>query len=259
MIFVMNSLLFLFCLALITSCGKSVKDKTLDEIQEESIPDGTYSAVLIPMNSVVSTHVSGDVKVKKYGDDFRVEVKLKGSPGGVHKQYLQTGSTCKDIGSKLVPFDDDLSGQIRGLNQFPSGNYHYKRSTSYYLMLSDLHLPDDVSAEELVKLREWDLPLEKRAVSVYAKTSSGELLMACGVLTRISTDENDDNWNETPPPRRNPDRVEPRPRPRPTPRPVPVPDVDEDNHPRQPSSWWDRIRQGWRRWRDRISGRESHP
>jgi hypothetical protein len=259
----MNSLHFLFCLALVTSCGKSVKDKTEDEIQEEVISDGTYSAVLIPMNSVVSTHVSGDVKVKKYGDDFRVEVKLKGSPGGVHKQYLQTGSSCKDIGSRLVPFDDDLSGQIRGLNYFPSGNYHYKRSTSYYLMLSDLHLPDDVSGDGLVKLIDWDLPLEKRAVSVYAKTASGDLLMACGILTKITSDENDNSWNETPPsPRtRDRDRVEPRPRPRPTPRPVPrpTPDVNPDDGHREPSTWWERMREGWRRWRDRIRGRETHP
>lgn len=262
MILIMKSLLLLMSLALVSSCGKSVQDKTEDEVQEEEVvTDGTYSAVLLPTNTSVSSHVSGDVRVKKYGDDFRVEVTLKGSPGGVHKQYLQTGSSCQSVGSKIVPFDDDLSGQLRGHNFFPSGNYHYKRSTSYYLMLSDLHLPDDVPADQLVKLTEWDLPLEKRAVGIYAKTSSGDVLMACGVLTRISTGDNDTAWNEPRTETRTPENgsVEPRPRPRPVPRPEPpAPEVRPTPEERTPS-WWDRIRQGWRRWRDRVTGRGSHP
>jgi len=254
----MNSLFLLLSLALITSCGKSVQDEPEDEVQEEVVSDGTYSAVLFPMNAAVSNHVTGDVKVKKYGDDFRVEVSLKGSPGGIHKQYLQTGTSCQSIGSKIVPFDDDLSGQLRGYKFFPSGNYHYKRSTSYYLMLSDLHLPDDVSSAELVKLTDWDLPLEKRAVGIYAKTSSGDVLMACGVLTRISSGDNDSTWNEPRPSPRTPNdgRIEPRPRPRPNPRPEPPePDVRPEPEERAPSTWWDRVRQGWRRWRDRVRGR----
>lgn len=263
MIFIMKSLFLLISLALISSCGKSVQDKTEDDAQEEEVlTDGTYSAVLLPMNSPVSSHVSGDVKIKKYGDDFRVEVKLKGSPGGIHKQYLQTGTSCQSVGSRIVPFDDDLSGQLRGYRFFPSGNYHYKRSTSYYLMLSDLHLPDDVSAEQLVKLTEWDLPLEKRVVGIYAKSSSGEVLMACGVLTRISNGDNDTTWNEPSPRPRTPedDRVRPRPTPRPRP-PVPRPTPEPDVRPtpeREPTSWWEWVRQGWRRWRDRVTGR-AHP
>jgi len=265
MIFIMKSLFLLISLALVSSCGKSVQDKTDDDVQEEIVTDGTYSAVLLPTNGLISSHVTGDVKIKKYGDDFRVEVSLKGSPGGIHKQFLQTGTSCQSIGSKLLPFDDDLSGQLRGYRFFPSGNYHYKRSTSYYLMLSDLHLPDDVSAEQLVKLTEWDLPLEKRAVGIYAKTSAGDALMACGVLTRISTGDNDTTWNESRPSPRTPedDRVRPRPRPRPRPTPAPHPAPPEPevrpNPDRQPTTWWDRIRQGWRRWRDRVTGRETHP
>lgn len=263
MISVMKSLPFIAVLIVFISCGKSVKDKTDEEIQEEVISDGTYSAWLLPMNDSVSNRVSGDVKVKKYGDDFRVEVKLKGSPGGVHKQYLQTGTSCKAIGDRLVPFDDDLSGQLRGHSHFPSGNYHYKRSTSYYLMLSDLHLPDDVNGDQLVKLSEWDLPLERRAVTVYARGSSGDVLMACGVLTKISTNESGDAWNETSPAPRTPDsdHVRPRPRPRPprtTPAPVPEvrePEPDSGNN----SSWWERMRERWRRLRDRIRGREPQP
>lgn len=240
-----------------------MQDKTEDELPEEEVlTDGTYSAVLLPMSAAVSSHVTGDVKIKKYGDDFRVEIKLKGSPGGIHKQYLQTGTSCQSIGSRIVPFDDDLSGQLRGYKFFPSGNYHYKRSTSYYLMLSDLHLPDDVSAEQLVKLNEWDLPLEKRAVGIYAKISSGEALMACGVLTRISN-EDSDSWNEPSPRTPEDDRVRPRPRPRPRPTPVPHPAPPEPdvrpNPDGEPSSWWDWVRESWRRWRDRVTGRGSHP
>lgn len=266
MITVMNRLiLFLFTLVVI-SCGKSVQEEDEPKVPEEVNIDGTYTTFLLPTNNNIAPNVSGSVKVSKYGDDFRVEVKLKDSPGGVHRQYLQTGTSCKAFGSKILPLDDDLSGQSRGRGYFPSGNYHYKRSTSYYLMLSDLHLPDDDYSDEVVKLETWDLPLEKKAVVIYARRDGVDVAMACGLLTRTGTTETGDNWREpepSPPRRPAPDRVEPRPRPRPrpepTPRPAPEvsqPDTNDDNNS---GTWWERMRQRWRRWRDRVTGRDPDP
>lgn len=255
----MNCLLFLITFILFVSCGKSVQDR--DEVQtpEEENSDGTYSTFLLPTDNNVSPRVSGIVKVSKYGDDFRVEVRLKDAPAGVHRQYLQTGSSCKNPGEKIVPFDDDLSGQLRGHNYFPSGNYHYKRSASYFLMLSDLHLPDDNYGDGMAKLPSWELPLEQKAVVIYTKGSTGDVPMACGLLTRVSTSENDQTWNEparTTPTRTTPTRVEPRPRPRPhpTPTPPPIPDVgpDNNNNNNNNNSWWQRMWDRLRRWRDRV-------
>lgn len=87
--------------------------------------------------------------------------------------------------------------------------------------------------------------------------------MACGVLTKISTNESGDAWNETSPAPRSPDSDHVRNRPRPSPprtTPNPVPDVrtpEPDSH--NSSSWWERMRERWRRLRDRIRGRETHP
>lgn len=249
----MNCLFFLLTAFLIVSCGKSVQDKDDPQIPEEENTDGTYSTFLLPTDNNVSSRVSGIVKVSKYGDDFRVEISVKDAPPGIHKQYLHTGSSCKNPGEKLVPFDDDLSGQDRGSRYFPSGNYHYKRSTSYFLMLSDLHLPDDNYNDGMAKLPSWDLPLEKRAVVIYSRSSYGDVPTACGLLTRIGTSDSDETWNEparTSSRRPQPTHVEPRPRPRPHPSPAPAPDIhpDENNN----SNWWQRMWDRLRRWRDRV-------
>lgn len=259
MITVMNSLFLLTILALFISCGKSVEDKTDDDKPrlEESL-DGTYSAVLLPMNPSISNNVSGEAKVFKYGDSFRVEVRLRNSPGGIHKQYLQTGTSCSDPGAKLLPLDDDLSGQFRGYRSFPSGSYQYRRSTSYYLMLSDLHLPDENNNDDVVKLESWDLTLEQRPIVVYAKSGEQDKIMACGILTKTSTNENQSpNWETDSSGRPSPGRIQTRPRPRPRPAPPqPEPEVIPEPTTPEYTSWWERMRERWRRWRDRIRGQD---
>jgi hypothetical protein len=263
MITVMNSLFGILILTSLISCGKSVEDKTSEEkpLEEASI-DGTYSTLLLPVDASVSARVSGEVKIHKYGDSFKVDIKLKDSPGGIHRQYLQTGTSCDGPGMKILPLDDDLSGQMRGQGFFPSGSYHYKRSTSYYLMLSDLHLPDDNSNDGIVKLDGWELPLEKRPIVIYAQKNGVDVKMACGILTKTSTNENETtSWDEpaprTPAPEGN---VRPRPRPRPEPRPAPVPEVSqpEETEPHH-STWWERMRERMRRWRDRVRGGGGDP
>jgi hypothetical protein len=265
----MTRLIIITSFLLLFSCGKTVEDNSDDVRQEEENYDGTYSALLLPVNGKISKYVTGEVKITKYGDTFRVDVHLKNAPSGTHKQYLQTGSACpqneddynhdgyidiyetqESMGYRIVPFDGDLSSQSAGSTYFPSGNYHYTRSTSYYLMLSDLHLPDDVVNDHLIKLSEWDLPLERRVVAVYSKVSGSDFPLACGILTKISDREPppEDSWEEEPQPRTPRDR----PRPRPRPRPQPDPQVEPEPNPgHSGGSWWDRIRQRWRRWRDR--------
>lgn len=254
---------------LLLSCGKAVEDKTPEAIpEEETFSDGVYQAVLIPVNGRISSQINGEVKISRYGDDFKVRVELKNAPKGIHKQFLHTGTDCprqvhddnhdgfvdgyesqEVMGQILVPFDGDLSSQSRGDTFYPSGSYSYARSTSYYLMLSDLHLPDEIVNDSIVKLHTRDLPLEKRVVSIYGQSSVGEIPIACGVLTHIANEppppSDGDSWEDDYPRPRNP---VPRPRPRPEPRPQPDPDIEQ---PRG-GSWWDNLRNRWERWRGRM-------
>ncbi len=258
----MTKIITSLILLLLFSCGKAVEDKNSEIPEEEIYSEGNYVAYFIPVNGLITNQVDGEVKISRYGDDFRVKVELKNAPAGIHKQYLHAGTDCpkqahddnrdgyvdgyearEAMGHILVPFDGDLSSQMGGDSYFPSGNYSYARSTSYYLMLSDLHLPDEIVNDSIIKLNERDLPLEQRAVSIFSKSPVGEIPIACGILTRVSEvpPPDYDQWEE-----RNPEpNPSPRPRPGPIPRPNPEPQPDPDN---DNGSWWENIRRRWNEW-----------
>jgi hypothetical protein len=278
----MTNIITMMILLIVISCGKAAQDKLDTQGEEVTDSDGTYMAILIPSNGKVSSHVNGEVKVIKYGDEFKVQILLKNAPSGVHKQSLNTGSECphrdddenrdgyidnyeaKDkMGLIIVPLDGDLSSQSEGERSYPSGSYSYSKSTSYYLMLSDLHLSDDVSNDGVVKLDVKELPLERRVVAIYGKSSDfpssvggQEVPIACGVLTRISDthapDESGDSWDDPPRTPRDDGRVHRRRPPPREPHPDPGPPQEGDGNDHVNSgSWWDRLRDRLRRWRDR--------
>lgn len=264
---IMIKLHLLLFLLLLISCGKGVKEDTDDDVRLEESPDGTYSAVLAPVNHKFSGDVYGEVRIHKYGDEFKVNIRLKNAPKINYRQYLQTGSFCPQMsqdlnadgyldavearnyaGSIIVPFDEDLSAQRSGDNIVLQGNYNYSKSTSYYLMLSDLHLPDDVVNDGMVKLEGKELPLERKTVLIYGQgknlpsTFMGqEVPVACGILSRISQYPiPDDEIEEAP---QDSSRTRRRPRPRAEPR-EPEPRPDPPPAPRS-RTWWERIRDWW--------------
>lgn len=283
--------ILIFLILLIFSCGKVTEDNATGEAEEEFLPDGTYSALLVPINYRISSAFNGDATVIKEGDDFKVRVRVKGAPDARFRQYLQTGSSCPRMdqdtngdkyidfyeasrvaGLVLVPLDGDLSSQASGRDFILRGNYRYSRSTSYSLLLSDLHLPDDVVNDSIVKLPERELPLERRVIVIYrtrgdlpATIAGEEVPIACGVLTRISSRvprtqrwEEDDVSGDDQGRRSRPRRPRPR-------APVPTEEDSESNPDpeNEPSdenagtggSWWSRWRQRWNDW---WSGNE-HP
>jgi len=249
-----KSIYILSALLLLLSCGKGANDKD-DGANQEVLVEGTYSAILIPVNEKVTYQINGEVQVSRYGDQFSVNVRLKDAPAGLHKQQLHSGNTCPNknhdvngdgyidmsesrqyLGDTLIPFDDDLSGIHLGSGFTPSGSYRYSRSTSYYLMLSDL----DINEE--------DFFLENKVVSIFGKSSIGEVPIACGFLKKISDTPTSGQWEEeTPSPRR------PGPRPGPSrPRPSPEPEDPPEPSPPANTSWWERMRQRWQNWRERT-------
>lgn len=263
-LFILGATLFL------AACGKTPKVKN-DEIEYQEPPNGTYTALLYPVNEKVAPEITGKVKITKLGDQFDVAIQIGKSNQGVHPQYLHSGIECplmnadanrdgyvdyqesqKSIGYRIVPFDDDISSLMAGNHLYPSGNYRYKKSTSYSLLLSDLKGPDDLDGDSLIKLDGSELPLDGRVVVIYGQPknlpsslSESELPIACGVLSKTSGYPEPDEWEEE-----RDDRVRvPRPRPRPPepepPRPPP--------RPPEPPSWWERMWERWNNWRERWS------
>ena len=267
-------LLFIFLL----SCGKSIKDDVNESLRTDDIVDGTYSAILAPVNRRISSKVLGEAKIIKYGDDFQVSSKIKDAPANKFVQYLHTGSNCPDLdddqngdgyidryefirkaGPAILPLDGDLSSQFLGSSFTLRGNFYYHRSTSYYLMLFDLHLPDELLNDHIVKLKEDHLHIQRKVVAIFVTRftelpveSSREVPVACGImeLQNINNPTNDDDWRNSENSEDEVDRQE-RPRPRPRPRPPNPDDDDQYDRPTAPSSWWDRLRLRWRWWRNR--------
>lgn len=241
-------------LLLLLSCGKASKVKSYPQEQKE-ISDGIYAAVLYPVNLMLSPNLQGGVKVSKFGDDFKVRIKLKDATPGIHEQYLYSGSECPSaahdkngdgiidatesqavMGSEILPFDGDLSSVEGGEGVFPEDSYEYIQSASFSLMLTDL----EHSHHKRI------LELENRIVMII---QAGAHPLACGVLAKIS-DVPEIERPPSPPPSDS-DRYPPRPPERP-PKPEPPPRVEPEPPAPPQESWWDQIRSQWRRWRDSV-------
>lgn len=269
-----------FFIFILLSCGKEAREDSEEEIRESNISnDGTYSARLVSVNGRISNEIYGDVRIHKFGDEFQVNVRVRNAPRGARfRQYLHTGSFCPKMnqdtnadgyidayearsqaGHIIVPFDDDLSSQLAGGDLLLQGNYNYTKSTSYHLMLSDLHRTDDITNDAMVKLTDRDLPLERKTVLIYivgrsfpSTVTGSEVPVACGILTRISEypqPPDDEYQTDTDGTERRP-----TPRPRPRPRPRPQPDNNEDTsttpapeEPQRPRTWWERVIDWWLR------------
>ena len=235
---------------LLLSCGKASKSNSYPEQQEE-ISDGVYAAVLYPVNPSLTKDLQGGIKIHKFGDDFKVKVKLKDAPKGTQEQYLYSGSLCPTsyndlsgdgiidasearavMGEVILPFDGDLSSVLGGGGLFPVDSYEYTQSTSFSLMLSDLEHSQSI------------LKLEYRAVLIL---KDGSMPLACGVLTKIS-----DLPDIEKPPSPSPDRDRYRPKPPSRPKPPPPPPTVEPDPGSSQDSWWENMRNRWRRWRDSV-------
>lgn len=279
----MNKYPYLLLLIFILSCGKRTQDSEEKEIIKEPLPDGTFKAVLRTSNLNISTDINGYAKILKYGDDFNVNVQLNNAKNEIYHQHLQTGQKCptssddknedgiidysesrKKLGSSLIPFDDNLASQKEGSNLELQGNYLYQRSTSYYLMLADLHEPDEFDYDSVIKLDEKDLILDDKVIVVYISRIKvndidyKDIPIACGKLIRQNHDE---NWNETDSlpevsTTEFPENTKPPVSPFSSP-PVTnegssceeYEDEENENHNR----WWDKLMQRWRRFVTSIS------
>ena len=141
--------------------------------------NGTYSAILYPVNINLHAPKSGMATFNRSGDELTAKVKLNvGAQGAHYRQAIYWGNHCpgmeadlnKDgyldmpemevaLGDIIVPLDGDLDTQAGGTGQYPSGSnvrgsYFYKRTASFSRFFEDLKAPDPNSRDRIRKLED---------------------------------------------------------------------------------------------------------
>lgn len=149
--------------------------------------------------------------------------------GITHMQAIQTGGSCPtatadlnsdtfvdviegvpSYGAVLIPLDGELASQNAGANGSPTssalGVYDYDREASLSAMTTDLQAVDDMPNDSVVKLPPGEaLNLAGKTIVVYGISnnvtlpgtvssvdgmpSNATLPIACGVITRVTTED----------------------------------------------------------------------
>lgn len=244
--------LLLALLNIFVSCG-SDDDDNGSSIQEEQAgqdDQGTFEAVLNPLNTNAAGTPRGTATVRVRGDDVEVDVDVTGAPRSVmHRQFIYTLGVCPVAANDanldgyidfqearnasaniLIPLDNQLNTQVQG-GSYPvarrSGSYNYDESASLTTMLADLYAPDPLPTDEVGKLSPGEaLNLPGRSVIIHGVSSRialpttiatlrnlprhQTLPIACGTFVRVADNE------------------EPVPVPVPVPAPTPTPPCPTD-------------------------------
>lgn len=212
------SLVFLLAiLNLFVACGSDSDDSDDNTPQEEEAgsqdDQGTYEAVLNPLNTSdgVSTRGTGTVRIR--GDEVKVDVDVQNSPRSlIHQQFIFTNGACPTAandtnldgvisyqeatnatGGILIPLDNQINVQLAG-GRYPvsnrSGNYSYNESGSLTRMLADLYATDPVPADDVVKLPPGEgINPTARSIMIHGVKGNRVLPIACGVFVRVADNE----------------------------------------------------------------------
>lgn len=199
-------LLVLSVSILAVSCGKngggSKARKT--STQSELVEEGTYKAILRPLNIHLSGFIpTGAAEIKIDGDNFVAKTLLDDDAQVPHMQSIHSGSRCpnasddknrdgvidlteaiKASGKVVVPLDNELNSADEGKGIYPVGSgFTYVEEASLTKLESD------------VKQRTGrNLNLKGRVVLIHGvaghtplpiKVKHSEVPVVCGILKKI--------------------------------------------------------------------------
>lgn len=192
----------ILCLFFITSCGKGFTKEKLQntgEITQEEQEETRYQVRFKPLNPRAGRYIGwGSLSV--VDDQFWARIKTQGpNTNEMHAQYLHSGERCPSmrddlngdgyldfreahsvVGDILLPFDGNLTTQMKGLFEFPVMNagdmYYYSEAASYTDMLEDLRREDTFPSDFISKLGAGEeLNLRARVVLIYGVSSTRKL------------------------------------------------------------------------------------
>jgi hypothetical protein len=197
---------------ILMSCGKNssvqnkdskpISDPLTEQIEKNNYIDvnGTYVAVLNPINADTIGFSSGAVTVNITDDNMITNIRFNGSsPMTLHSQSIHVGSFCPseiadtnmdgyiDISEShaytsnvLIPLDADTNSQIAGEGIYPVsdawGTYIYSLAGSFKTLMSDLYLPDENTNDDITKLIPGaPLLLEEKVIVIYGTLDTDSL------------------------------------------------------------------------------------
>lgn len=215
-------ILFIF---LITSCGKQISHRYLENKATDAVAkpenkdlpidhNGTYVAVLDPLNADVIGFSSGAVTINLNNDEMITNIRFAGqAPKTIHAQSIHAGSFCPSeiadsnmdgvvdvleslpyTGNTLIPLDSNLNSQAEGQGFYPLtddwGDYIYSLTNSFHSLMTDLYSPDADLSDTLEKLiPNSPLNLEERVVMIYGTLDSETLPATAGSLPGLTANQ----------------------------------------------------------------------
>lgn len=210
-------LFIILALTLLPSCGKKNQSSRISQTQTvqdplviEASPEGSYRAILRPLNNQLSGFLpSGIAEIKISNDSVAVKTLLDDDARVIHRQSIHIGSVCPrndehdlnqdgliDIveayqasGEVYIPLDSDLNSAEAGSSVYPmGGNFTYIENASLKKMMEDVKFRTGhglMLNERVVLIHGVDemtkLPESVATINGIPKQTS--IPIACGILT----------------------------------------------------------------------------
>lgn len=210
----------LLCLSisivLFAACGKKdggSKAQPMEAAIQEQISEGTYRAVLRPINNSLSGYLpTGAAEISILGDDVQMKTYLDDDARVAHMQQIYTGTRCPEVsddknndglvdinealgvvGNPLIPLDGDINSKDEGAGVFPRGaSFTYLISASLAKLESDvrnrtgqnLNLGGRVI---LIHGANSGAVLPETVTTIDGMEKSASIPIVCGIIERLET------------------------------------------------------------------------
>ena len=215
-----NPIYLFSALIFLVACGKDGdSDQNNSEFPsvEEQVSEGSYRAILRPMNNSLSGFIpSGVAEIKIVGDSVQVKTLLDDDAGVAHMQNIHISTRCpgqehdlnqdgivdivesyKVTGSVLVPLDADLSSDEQGRGIYPVGrNFTYQETVPLKMLEDDVRkrTGENLNLAGRVVLIHGtanDTQISDSVQSLNEMSKNASVPIACGVIYReVDTETN---------------------------------------------------------------------
>ena len=210
-------LMLTLSLALITSCGKdggsgSSSSPNINSTVEEQTAEGTYRAILRPMNNSLSGFLpTGFAEIRIEGDDAKIKTLLDDDAKVTHMQSIQMGTRCPNAsddtngdgvidieesyrasGDVFIPLDGDLNSAEGGAGNYPIGRgFTYFKSAELTSLQQDTHMRTKQNLNLggrviLIHGTDSTASLPASVATRDGLSAQASVPVACGVIQRIN-------------------------------------------------------------------------
>ena len=210
-----SPLMLTLSLSLIFSCGKdggsSSSSPNINSTVQEQTAEGTYRAILRPMNNSISGFLpTGLAEIKIEGDDAKIKTLLDDDARVTHLQSIQMGTRCPNAsddtngdgvidieesyrasGEVFIPLDGDLNSAEKGAGIYPIGRgFTYLKSAELTSLQADTSMRTQQNLNlggrvVLIHGTDSTASLPASVATREGLTAQASVPVACGIIQRI--------------------------------------------------------------------------